>query len=43
MTESTLKEKLAASAAAVRERLDGRAPAVGIILGSGLGLSLIHI
>lgn len=37
MTESTLKEKLAASAAAVRERLDGRAPAVGIILGSGLG------
>lgn len=37
MADVTLKEKLAQSAAVMRERLDGRAPEVGIILGSGLG------
>lgn len=37
MADATLKEKLAQSAAVMRERLAGRAPEVGIILGSGLG------
>ncbi|MCI2242039.1 purine-nucleoside phosphorylase [Adlercreutzia faecimuris] len=34
---NVLKEQLAEAAAALRERLGGRAPEVGIILGSGLG------
>ena len=34
---NVLKEQLAEAAAALRERLGGRAPEVGLILGSGLG------
>lgn len=37
MTENVLKQHLAESAAALRERLGGFRPEVGIVLGSGLG------
>ena len=33
----TLKEKITFAAQLIRTRLDGRAPEVGIVLGSGLG------
>ena len=37
MEDITLKEKIAQSAATIDQRLQGRTPEVGIILGSGLG------
>ena len=37
MEDITLKEKIAQSAATIGQRLQGRTPEVGIILGSGLG------
>ncbi|WP_172136013.1 purine-nucleoside phosphorylase [Adlercreutzia sp. ZJ473] len=38
MAEGTLRERLAESSAQMRERMGERAPKVGVILGSGLGL-----